>query len=50
MRKRKYSNLFRKVLRKIKGKELQNILNKLDEISASENLDHYKNLSKGLKK
>ena len=50
MRERKYSNLFKKQLKKIKGKELQNILNKRDEILKSEDLDHYKNLSKDLKK
>ena len=50
MRKRKYSKLFKKALKKIKGKELQNILNKLNEILNSINLDHYKNLSKDLKK
>ena len=50
MRKRKYSNLFKNQLKKIKGKELQNILNKRDEILKSEDLDHYKNLSQDLKK
>ena len=50
MRKYKYSQLFRKQLKKVKGKELQNILKKRDEILESENLDHYKNLTKSLKK
>ena len=50
MRKRKYSHLFKKQLRKIKGKELQNILKKIDEILNSENLNHYKNLTHNLKK
>ena len=50
MRQRKYSNLFKKQLKKIKGKDLQNILNKRDEILKSEDLDHYKNLAKDLKK
>jgi mRNA-degrading endonuclease RelE of RelBE toxin-antitoxin system len=50
VRKRTYSHLFRKQLKKIRGKELQNILKKLDEISKTENLDHYKNLTKDLKK
>jgi len=45
MRKRKYGNLFKKALKKLKGKELQNILNKRDEILNSDNLYHYKNLS-----
>ena len=49
MRRRKYSHLFRKQLRKLKGKELQNVLKKRDEILNSENLDHYKNLAHGLK-
>ena len=50
MRERKYSNLFKKQLRKIKGKELQNVLNKRDEILKSKDISHYKNLSKTLKK
>ena len=50
MRKSQYSHLFRNQLKKIKGKELQNILNKRDEILNSDNLDHYKNLSNKLKK
>lgn len=50
MRKCKYSHLFRKQLKKIKGKELQNILKKRDEVLNSENLDHYKNLTQDLKK
>ena len=50
MRKAKYSHLFRKQLKKIKGKELQNILNKKDEILTCEDLTHYKNLVHDLKK
>ncbi len=50
MRKSKYSYLFRKQLRKLKGRELQNILNKIDEILATKDLDHYKNLKYELKK
>ncbi len=50
MRKSKYSHLFRKQLKKIRGKELQNILNKRDEILNSINLNHYKNLTKDYKK
>lgn len=49
MRKKKYSNLFKKALKKLKGKELQNILNKRNEILNSEDLDHYKNLTQSLK-
>lgn len=50
MRKSKYSHLFRKQLKKIKGKELQNILKKRDEILNCEDLVHYKNLTQDLKK
>ena len=50
MKQRKYSNLFKKQLRKIKGKELQNILKKRDEILNSSDFNHYKNLSQNLKK
>jgi mRNA-degrading endonuclease RelE of RelBE toxin-antitoxin system len=34
----------------LKGKELQNVLKKRDEIINSNNLDHYKNLKQDLKK
>lgn len=50
MRKAKYSQLFVKQLKKIKGKELQNILNKRDEILACDDINHYKNLTKNLKR
>jgi len=50
VRKCKYSRLFRKQLKKVKGKELQNILKKRDEILNSVSLDHYKNLTQDLKK
>lgn len=50
MRKRKYSTLFKKKLKKLKGKELQNIINKRDEILSCKNIDHYKNLKYDLKK
>lgn len=50
MRKRKYSHLFKKALSKLNGKELQNLLNKRDEIMNCEDLDHYKNLRYDLKK
>ena len=42
------SNLFKKNVKKLKGQQLQNLLNKIDEILECENLDHYKNLSKKL--
>ncbi len=44
------SNLFRKNIKKLKGRQLKNVLNKIDEILERANLDHYKNLSKSLKK
>ena len=50
MRKARYSHLFVKALKKINGQELRNILNKRDEILSSEDIDHYKNLTKSLKK
>ena len=50
MRKSKYSHLFKKQLKKIKGKELSNVLRKRDEILISEDLNHYKNLKHNLKK
>ena len=50
MRNIKYSHLFKKRLEKLKGKELQNILKKRDEILSSKNLNHYKNLTQELKK
>jgi len=48
MRKAKYSQLFQKQLKKIKGQELRNILNKRDEILASDDVNSYKNLSHNL--
>ncbi|MBT3463738.1 addiction module toxin RelE [archaeon] len=50
MKRSKYSHLFKKQLKKIRGKELQNILKKRDEILNSNNLNHYKNLTQNLKK
>jgi mRNA-degrading endonuclease RelE of RelBE toxin-antitoxin system len=50
MRKRKYSNLFTKALNKLKGKELQNLLKKRDEILNCQDLNHYKNLKYNLKR
>ena len=50
VRKRQYSKKFVKILLKLKGKELFNVLNKIDEILSCSNLDHYKNLRGNLKK
>ncbi len=50
MRKYKFSHLFKKNVKKLKGQELQNILNKKEEILTCENITHYKNLSHDLKK
>jgi mRNA-degrading endonuclease RelE of RelBE toxin-antitoxin system len=50
MRKRKYSLIFKKQISKLKGKVLQNILTKRDEILNCENINHYKNLRYDLKK
>ena len=50
MRKRKYSKLFQKKINKLKGKELQNIINKRNQILSSLNLNNYKNLKNVLKK
>jgi len=50
MRRAEYSTLFKKKFNKIKGKELQNILTKIEEIKKCTDLNHYKNLTKNLKK
>ena len=50
MKRSRYSHLFRSQLKKIKGKELRNILKKKDEILNSIDLNHYKNLKHNLKK
>jgi mRNA-degrading endonuclease RelE of RelBE toxin-antitoxin system len=50
MRKRKYSNLFKKALNKLKAKELDNLLKKRDEVMSCKDLNHYKNLKYDLKK
>ncbi|MFP4402219.1 MAG: type II toxin-antitoxin system RelE family toxin [Candidatus Nanoarchaeia archaeon] len=44
------SVLFQKQLKKIKGKELKNILNKIGEILNCIDINHYKNLKYDLKK
>jgi len=49
MRKRKYSDLFAKKIKKLKGQEAKNYLQKRDEVLSSSNLDHYKNLKYDLK-
>ena len=50
MRERKYSKDFKKHLIKLKGKELQNLINKRDEILNSQDINHYKNLRKPLQR
>ena len=49
MRKRVYSHLFKKALSKLKGKKLDNVLKKRDEILNCKDLNHYKNLRYDLK-
>lgn len=50
--KRKYrdSHLFKKKLDKLKGQDLFNVLNKIEEILTIPDLDFYKNLKHDLKK
>jgi len=48
-RKFKDSHLFRKKLEKIKGQELLNVLNKIEEILTINNTNFYKNLKHDLK-
>jgi len=50
MRNYKISVLFEKNTKKLKGKDLNNFLNKFDEILDIDNLDFYKNLKHDLKK
>ncbi|MGE0793228.1 MAG: addiction module toxin RelE [Candidatus Woesearchaeota archaeon] len=50
MRYSRDSNLFKKKIERLTGQELVNLLNKIDEILESSNLDHYKNLKHDLKK
>ena len=50
MRVRRYSRLFQKQVRKLKGEELQNLVKKMDEIADSADLNHFKNLSHDLKR
>jgi len=48
MRIRKYSDLFRKKIKKLKGQEARNFIKKRDEVLNSTDLNHYKNLRKPL--
>lgn len=50
MREYKTSSLFEKRSKKLKGQELNNFLNKIDEILEVKDLDFYKNLKYDLKK
>lgn len=50
MRERKYSSLFKKQIKDLKGQEAENFLNIRDKILSSTNLNHYKNLKNNLKK
>lgn len=50
MRQRKYSCLFKKQIKNLKGHEAENFLNIMDKILSSTNLNHYKNLKHNLKK
>ena len=50
MRSKKYSELFAKKLNKLKGQELENIINKMKELVEASDINHYKNLKYDLKK
>lgn len=52
IKKRKYdaSSIFTKRIKKLKGSDLSNLFNKLDEILSCEDIDHYKNLRHPLNK
>lgn len=50
MRSYKFSTLFAKEIKKLKGQQLKNVLKKVDEVIATQDLDHYKNLRYELKK
>ena len=45
MREKRYTDLFAKNTSKLKGRELHNLLKKIDSIARSSDLNHYKNLS-----
>ena len=44
-----FTKEFSKKIFKIKGKEAQNIVSKINEILSCENIEHYKNLKHSLK-
>jgi mRNA-degrading endonuclease RelE of RelBE toxin-antitoxin system len=50
MRRRVYSKVFQKQLSKLKGQQLVNVLKKINEILACDDVSHYKNLRGRLKK
>lgn len=50
MKEYKLSSLFEKKISKLKGQELINLLNKIDEICFTKDTNHYKNLKHNLKK
>jgi mRNA-degrading endonuclease RelE of RelBE toxin-antitoxin system len=50
MRERRYSDLFKKNIKKLKGQEAKNFIQKRNEILNSEKFTHYKNLKHNLKK
>ena len=50
MREKRYTDLFAKNTSKLKGRELHNLLKKIDSIARSSDLNHYKNLSNELKR
>jgi mRNA-degrading endonuclease RelE of RelBE toxin-antitoxin system len=49
MKEKRYTRLFAKTIRKLNGRELENVLKKIDEIAGSD-IDRYKNLSHDLKR
>ncbi|PLW80285.1 addiction module toxin RelE [Candidatus Woesearchaeota archaeon] len=49
-RKAKTSPDFEKKVSKLRGQELKNLMNKIDEIICSEDINHYKNLKYKLKR
>lgn len=49
MRKRKYSKLFVKATKNLKGQEAKNLIKKRDEILKTKDINFYKNLKHDLK-
>ena len=49
MKEKRYTQLFAKAIRKLKSRELENVLKRIDEIADSD-LHRYKNLSHDLKR